>query len=511
VKLGEANSLTEERSGERISLKLDEEYRPLGFSADGEVSGELAFVGYGISASEKNYDDYKDINVTGKIAVALRFGPDGNDIHSDLYRFTSFRNKARVAREKGALALIMVDGTEDEIAKLAYDQSFASSGIPCISLKRSVLERWLKTLNKDLRQIQDTIKATRKSISFMFTDYSVKLKTEIIKVYSKSANVLGYLEGNDPKLKEQVVVLGAHFDHLGLGGVGSGSLAPDEHAVHNGADDNASGTSALLELAQKFASNKRSISRTLVFAGFTGEEMGLLGSTHYVSHPALPLSNTIAMLNLDMVGRMENNSVTIQGIGTSPKWKSLVSKWNIAPDTLTVKTVDDGAGPSDHASFYGKDIPVLFFFTSLHGDYHKPSDDWDKLNYAGEQKIVNYVYNLTNELQSSTDRPVFTKAQTTASPMGGGDGRGFSVTLGVTPDYGASAEGMKIGGTRANGPAEKAGLKAGDIITKLAGKKVLNIYDYMGVLGELKAGDVVEIEVLRGEQRMTFSTTMQKR
>jgi aminopeptidase YwaD len=404
-----------------------------------------------------------------------------------------------------------VDGTEDEISKLSYDQSFASSGIPCISLRKSILENWLEPTKKELKNIQDSLKANRLPSSFNIPNLKLSLATEVVKVHATSANVLGCLDGNDAKLKDQVVVLGAHFDHLGLGGPGSGSLAPDEKAIHNGADDNASGTSALLELAQKFSANKQLLTRTLLFSAFTGEELGLLGSAYYVANPTLPLKNTIAMFNLDMVGRMENNSVTVQGFGTSPAWRITVRKWNAAPDTLNIKAVEDGTGPSDHASFYGKDIPVLFFFTSLHSDYHKPSDDWEKLNYEGEQKIVRLVYNIASDIQNSAESPQFTKAQSTASPMGSGDGRGFTVTLGVTPDYGASAEGMKIGGTRANGPAEKAGLKSGDVITKLGGKKVLNIYDYMGVLGELKAGDVVEVEVMRDGNPMKFVATMQKR
>lgn len=512
VRLGAKNSFVVESSrGKKTAVKLDEEYRPLGFSSDGMVSGELVFVGYGISAEEKAYDDYKDIDVTGKIAVALRFGPDGNDLHSDLYRFTSFRNKARIAREKGAVALVIVDGTEDELVKLAYDQSFSGSGIPCVSMKRSVLEGWLKPLKKELQGIQDSIKANRRTQSFAITDVKATLETELIKIYSKSANVLGYYEGSDPQLQHEVVVMGAHFDHLGYGGPGSGSLAPDAHEVHNGADDNASGTSAMLELAQRFSSDRKSLTRTMLFAGFSGEEMGLLGSAHYVSKPYFPLDKTIAMFNMDMVGRMEKNTVTVQGFGTSPMWNELLQKWNSGDDTLTIKTVEDGVGPSDHSSFYSKDIPVLFFFTSLHSDYHRPSDDWEKLNYEGEQKIVRMIYDIANDIQRSNNRPQFTRAKTTAPPMGSGDGRGFTVTLGVTPDYGSTVEGMKISGTRANGAAEKAGLKSGDVITKLGGKKVLNIYDYMGILGELKAGDVVEIEVNRDGKLMTFTATMQKR
>ena len=221
------------------------------------------------------------------------------------------------------------------------------------------------------------------------------------------------------------------------------------------------------------------------------------------------------MINMDEVGRLKDNVLTVYGTGTSPEWTPLIRKHNTGStsmtDTFAIKPVPDGFGPSDHAQFYGKDIPVLFFFTGTHNDYHKPSDDWDKVNYEGEEKVVRYIYNIANDIQSKTEKPLFAKAQS-ASPMGGGgDSRGFTVTLGVIPDYGESGDGMKIGGTRPNGPAEKAGMKAGDLITKFAGKKVLNIYDYMAILGELKAGDVVEVEAVRDGKPMKFSVTMQKR
>jgi aminopeptidase YwaD len=250
----------------------------------------------------------------------------------------------------------------------------------------------------------------------------------------------------------------------------------------------------------------------MLFMGFSAEEIGTVGSQYYVNNPVFPLSKTVAMLNMDMVGRMKDNTITVSGVGTSPIWNDVVKKWNTGADTLTIKTSPEGFGPSDHAQFYGKDIPVLFFFSGTHADYHKPSDDWEKLNYDGEQRITKYVYAIANDIQSKAERPQFTKAAAPASTaMGGGDGRGFSVTLGVVPDYGATVEGMKIDGTRGGGPAEKAGLLAGDVITKFAGKKVLNIYDYMGILGSLKAGEIAEIEVLRDGKPMTFSATMQKR
>jgi hypothetical protein len=512
VKLGAANSfVATPRKGKPRSLKVDQDFRPLGFSSNTKVSGSVAFVGYGIVAPEQNYDDYTGIDVTGKIVAVLRYGPDGADMHSAFYKHAAYREKARIARDKGALAMILVDGTEDELLKLRYDQSFATSGIPCVAMQRSVLQSWLSLRKKDLKWIQDYIKEKKAPVNFELP-VKVTIETEVVKAMGRTANVVGYLEGNDPALREEVVVVGAHFDHLGYGGEGSGSMKPDAHEIHNGADDNASGTSGLLELAQKFSTERSSLTRSMIFIGFSAEEIGTIGSQYYVNHPSVPLAKTVAMLNLDMVGRLKENTLTVSGVGTSPMWNDLVRKHNVGPDTLTIKTSPEGFGPSDHAQFYAKDIPVLFFFTGTHGDYHKPSDDWDKLNYEGTQRVAKYVYAIARDLQSKTERPQFTKAAApTSTAMGGGNGRGFSVTLGVVPDYGATVEGMKIDGTRAGGPAEKAGLLAGDVITKLAGKKVLNIYDYMGILGGLKVGDVVEIEALRDGKTMKFSATLQKR
>ncbi len=512
VKLGAANSfVVSPKKGKPLSLKADQDFRPLGFSSNAKVSGSLVFAGYGITAPEKNYDDYKDIDVKGKVVVVLRYGPDGADMHSAFYKHAAYREKARIARDKGALAMILVDGTEDDLLKLRYDQSFATSGIPCVTMQRSILQSWMSLRKKDLKWIQDYIKEKKEPVNFELP-VNITLQTEVVKVMGRTANVVGYLEGNDAARKEEVVVVGAHFDHLGFGGEGSGSMKPDAHEIHNGADDNASGTSALIELAQKFSADRTSLARSILFIGFSAEEIGTVGSQYYVNNPSFPLTKTVAMLNMDMVGRLKDNTLTVSGVGTSPIWTDVVKKWNSGADTLNIKTSPEGFGPSDHSQFYGEDIPVLFFFTGTHTDYHKPSDDWEKLNYDGEQRIAKYVYAIAKDVQSKTDRPQFAKAGPTASTAtGAGDGRGFSVTLGVVPDYSATVEGMKIDGTRDGGPAEKAGLLAGDVITKFAEKKVVNIYDYMGILGGLKVGDVVEIEVLRDGKPMRFSATMQKR
>lgn len=515
VRLGEHNALS--FSGAKVpggakTLVPDKDFRPFGFTSNTTVSGPLAFAGYGITSPDTTYDDFARIDVKGKIVVVLRYSPDGTDPHSELNRVSSFRNKARTARDRGALGIILVTGPnddqDDDLVKLSFDQAFASSGIPVVCAKRSALDPLFAGSGWSFKALQDTIKATRKSVGFAFTGVTATLTTEVVKVNATTANVVGVLSGADPALKDQFLVLGAHMDHLGLGGQGSGSLMPDTVAIHHGADDNASGTAGLLELAQALAASKASLKRSLVFVFFSGEELGTLGSARYVSAPAFPLASTAAMVNMDMIGRLENRSLTVYGTGTSPAWNPLLEKYN-KDSAFALKLIPDGFGPSDHAQFYGKDIPVLFFFTGTHNDYHKPSDTWDKINYAGEEKVVRYVYAIVKDIDAG-NRPPFTKSAG-STPSGGGDTRGFKVTLGIVPDYTEGSEGMKIGGLRPGGAAEKSGMKSGDVIVKMGGKKIMNIYDYMGMLGELKAGDRIEVVVMRDGKPMTVIAEMEKR
>jgi hypothetical protein len=515
VRLGDSNHLAIIRPApaEPLVFVANQDFRPLAFSSSATVSGEILFAGYGISAPDSNYDDYQGLDVRDRVVVVLRYGPDGTDPQSPFAKYTSFRNKARVARDKGAAAIIFLNGPRDEqdddLLKLTYDQSFESSGIPALSMKRDVIERLIAPSGMNLRAIQDSIKASRKPVRISLGGTAARIQTDVRKVKARTANVAGLLKGNDTLLNSQVVILGAHFDHLGYGGRGSGSLVPDTIAIHPGADDNASGTSGLLELMEAFSAKRKELKRSILFLFFSGEELGTLGSGYYVNHPLVPLERSVAMVNMDMVGRLENSRLTVYGTGTSPVWAPLLSRFN-KDSSFTIKTIPDGFGPSDHSQFYGKDMPVLFFFTGTHNDYHKPSDTWEKINYAGEERVVRYVKRIVDAVDVMPERPAFARSQAPA-PASSGDTRSFSVTLGIIPDYAEGTEGMKIGGIRPNGPAEKAGLKAGDVITKMAGKKVLNIYDYMGLLGELKAGDVVEIEALRGGAIVTLKATMEKR
>jgi aminopeptidase YwaD len=333
-------------------------------------------------------------------------------------------------------------------------------------------------------------------------------------------NVIGILDGHDKMLRNEAIVIGAHYDHLGRGG--QDSLAANSTEIHHGADDNASGTAAIIEIARQFAKDK-SNKRTLIFIAFSGEEDGLFGSKYYVNNPVFPLDKTVAMINLDMVGRIKDDKLTIGGIGTASEWRSLVEAKNIRvprivpvssmPTVVGDKSFDlalneDGFGPSDHSSFYGKQIPVLFFFTGTHLDYHKPSDTFEKINYAGTAQIVAYVAAIVKEIDADPSRPTYTVAK---APANTGARTGFSISLGTIPTYADSTDGMLLDGVRENSPASKAGLKAGDKLIKLAGKDVKNVYDYTAIMGEMKADVEYEVVVVRGSETLTMKITPAKR
>ena len=516
VRAGAGNALSfrgKPVPGGVLAAAADRDFRPLGFTTNGTVSGGLVFAGYGISATDSSYDDFRNVDVSGKIVVVLRFSPDGSDPHGSLTQFSGFPVKTRTARDHGAAGFIVVTGPSDDaddaLMRLRFDQSFGNAGIPSVCAKRSLIEPLIAGSGWTLRAIQDSIKARRSPVAFPVAGVTATLTTDVEKLTTTTANVIGYLPGTDPALEDQVVVLGAHFDHLGMGGEGSGSLQPDTVAIHHGADDNASGTAGLLELAQAFASARTTLKRGLVFAFFSGEELGTLGSAYYVTHPPVPLSRTASMVNMDMVGRLRDRELTVYGTGTSPGWNALLAREN-ADSSFTIKNVPDGFGPSDHAQFYGKDVPVLFFFTGTHGDYHRPSDTWDKINYEGEEKVVRYVYRIAESIDENPDRPSFTRTASSSSGTGG-DTRGFRTTLAIIPDYNGGIEGMKISVVRPGGPAEKAGLKSGDIIVRMGDRKIVNIYDYMEMLGKLKGGDRVEIVVLRDGKPLTCTAEMAAR
>ncbi len=316
----------------------------------------------------------------------------------------------------------------------------------------------------------------------------------------KIPNVVGMVPGTT--LKDEYIVIGAHFDHLGYGGAHSGSLEMNSSAIHNGADDNASGIAGMLELASKLSSERKKIKRSLIFIAFNAEEQGIFGSKYFVKNSPVNTSNIITMINLDMIGRLNNLSLNISGTGTSPLFNNILDKIS-KKHYLNINKNPEGFGPSDHSSFYSNNIPVLFFFTGGHSDYHKPSDDWNKINSSGQKKIVDMIYDVVLEIDNNTKRPKFTEAgpKSMASP-----GRvKLKVTFGFMPSYSSTGKGLGVDGVRTEGPAGKAGLVKGDIILEINGEVVKDIYAYMGILEKLKPGESSEVKVLRNNNEITLT------
>jgi aminopeptidase YwaD len=510
VKLGR-NALTASDKLSKKSFVIDKDFRPFGFSMSGSVSGEVVFAGYGISAPQLQYDDYHGIDVKNKVVLVLRYSPKSDSLAGDFGPFAAIRYKVSKAKELGALAVLIVtgpaDSEEDDLMRLSFDPSSGSAGIIAVNVTRHMADELLTSAGTSIKMLQETILQTGKPRSQALTGTSVAMEIALEEVRRETHNVVGFLEGGDTKLKDEVIVIGAHFDHLGYGGEGSGSLRPDTIAIHNGADDNASGTAGLLELAQYFASRNDELKRSLLFIGFSAEELGLLGSAHFVKNPTVPLERIVTMLNMDMIGRLNNRTLIVYGIGTSPGFEALVNSHN-SDSLFVLKLNRDGFGPSDHSSFYAKQIPVFHFFTDLHSDYHRPSDDWDRVNYEGMADVVRYVKAIALDLNRADARPPYVAVE---PPRPAGSGRSSGVYVGTVPDFGESTNGMKISGVREGSPAAKAGLQGGDVIVKFGNVEIKNIYDFTYALGEYRPGDEVDVVFKRGDETKTVQVKLERR
>lgn len=487
------NALSISHGKKEHVLKVQKEFIPLGISDTGMANCSIVFAGYGISSPADNYDDYAGIDVKNALVIVLRGAPEQDSPHGNLTQFAGLRSKAMTAKEKGARALLCISGSQfsDSLMPLRFEQGGKVDGMLILNALTSTVEAHLPELK--VTSLENEIKSSKKPASKIIADHSVNIHVSLSEKKVQTSNVIGYISGTDPSKKNEVIVIGAHFDHLGWGGEGSGTLASTkESAIHHGADDNASGTAGMIETAEAIAKNP--LKRPVMFIGFTAEERGLLGSAHFVKNPTIGLDSIAMMINMDMIGRLKDGKLNIGGIGTSSQFKTIVdSIGKLHP--LSLSFTEDGFGPSDHASFYGKEKPVLFFFTGLHGDYHRPSDTWEKINYDGESTIVQMVMQTLAAIDAKNQKPDYIKVKSSAQP---GQAMSFKVSLGITPDYSDHPKGMRITGVREGGAGEKAGLLADDIIVKLGSTVIKNVYDYTFALGKFKAGDSTNVTVLRG-------------
>ncbi len=514
-------------SGKGLDAEPKTDFTPLAIGSGGTLADvPVVFAGYGITAKDRalklDYDDYADLEVKGKAVLILRHEPPpekDDKPFADKWPsdYATFRHKATNAFQHGAAAVLLVNdlaglkGEKDELLGFAVAGPETNSTIPFLMLTRALADRLLADAGQPtLEELEQQIAADRKPHSRALTDWTLRVRVNIERKTIETKNVVGVLEGAGP-LADETIVVGAHYDHLGHGGLMSGSLAFLSKDIHNGADDNASGTAMILEMARRLARRSDPLPRRVVFIAFSGEERGLKGSHYYVEHPLFPLKSTVIMVNFDMVGRLnDKNELTIYGTGTTPGIDDLVDALGKSSG-FTIKKIAEGFGPSDQQSFYIKDIPVLFAFTGTHRDYHRPSDDIEHINFTGMARIADLTEVLLLDLVRRPQRPEFVKVER----KGGGNhdvGRvAVSAYLGSIPSYDDDVKGVKLDGVREGSPAEKGGLKGGDIVVGFGGKPIATIYDYTENLGRYKPGDTVEIIVKRDGKETTLRVTLGRR
>lgn len=488
---------------------LKEDWYPISFSDNASFSGEIVFVGYGISAKNIDYDDYKDVDVSGKAVIILIDSAEGRPKISQFKEYSELKYKVSNAKSKGAAAVIFVKDqgdSADVFLPLSMVRFFKSNNIPVIQASRTSISKFFPR-DKQLYVVEQKIIKNLKPNSFPIPNSSININVDLEIIETNVPNVLAMVKGTDKVLSDEYIVVGAHFDHLGWGGVNS--LYRGKSAqIHNGADDNASGTSVLLELADRISKNP--LKRSVIFFAINCEEMGLLGSNYYARNPLVPLEKTVFMLNLDMVGRMQDNKMNIIGTGSSPYFSQLIDSI-AAIDNLIISKSVDPYGASDHTSFYSNNVPVMFFFTGLHSDYHLPGDNFEKLNFDGMLKVADFSIKVLDSIGNKDIKPEYILVKMDQKEMGAKAGAGNGAWFGIVPNFEDNHLGFKISGTSTGSPAEKAGLKNGDIITKFGEKVINNLYDLTYAIRDHSPGDVIVVELLRDGKLLKFNVELAKR
>jgi hypothetical protein len=510
-----------------VPLELGRDFTPLAAGGSGAFDLPLAFLGYGITAPQEEYDDYASLDAKGHAVVVLRHEPQQDNPHSVFEgnqnsRYAALSRKIANASEHEAAGVIFLndavavkreqeaiqrrDSAEldaDGDALMAFDRAGDGSEarrMPILHLRRAAVEAMLESaFGKPLAEVEAAIDEELTPHSLELSGWRIRGQTAIERESTTAKNVLAVLPGKGPHADE-VVVLGAHYDHLGMGG--TNSAAPGVEAIHHGADDNASGTAALVEVARQLAA-RGPFPRTILFAAFSGEERGLLGSAHYTANPALPLEKTVAMVNLDMVGRLADEKLIVHGTGTGEGLEALVDRL-LDGRGFEVTKEPGGFGPSDHASFYAKKIPVLHLFTGSHEDYHRPTDTAEKINYDGMVRIAAFVADVVAELAEVSEPPAYVQVASTQFAGGGGDRPYF----GSIPDFATNAEGYAISGVAKDSPAARGGLEGGDLIVRLGESAVKGLEDFDNALRKYRGGDAVPVVVRRGGQEVTLEVTL---
>lgn len=488
------------------TFELGNDYEPLFFSANKSFSGGLAVAGYGmtIESDSLKWDDYQKSRADNQWVLILDGVPAHLQASKEAKKYSDIRSKVlnAIDHHAGGILIVTPDFNTKGAARAAmFDKNSAPYSVPVLKIGQKTADL---ILDKKLSfsEIENKIKQSQQPF-FQVTDVSVKGEASVLPKITMTRNIAGMVPGNDPGLAEEVIVVGAHYDHIGFGGPGSGSRMPDTTAVHYGADDNASGVAAVIELARKFSREKKN-KRPIIFVAFTAEEFGLIGSKAFVAEPPVSLKKANAMFNFDMVGRLDTaRELTVGGVGTARETQALVDS---LVKGFKVKISKEGYGPSDHASFYGENIPVIYFTTGVHDQYHTPKDTYDRINLAGEEQIIESAYRLISAVANRDQRLTY---QESGPKQGNQTRTDLKVSLGIIPDFaGSEKEGMRIDGVTPGKPASKAGLQKGDIIVAIDGKKVGSIYDYMARMKAYSPGDIITVDVMRGGDKKVFLVTL---
>jgi Tol biopolymer transport system component len=494
-----------------------EDWVPFGFSSSGRFAGDLVFTGYGIQAEPLGFTELEGLDLQDKVALVLRYEPQEKDDDSMFAgrrpsRWSALRYKVHQLRERGAAAVIFAAGPlqdegSDRLPVLRNDGPESPAGIPAVQVKMSVAQDWLAASGIDLESFQREVDRDLQPRSRVVAGRTVAGVISLEANYAGTDNVAALLPGKG-SLADEVVVIGAHYDHLGYGG--SSSMRPNEKAIHNGADDNASGTVAVLHAAASMVQRLAAAEahRTVLFALFSAEESGLAGSSHMVENFPFAVEKVVGMINLDMVGRLRDDTLVALGSESAAQWDAALDRIG-AEAGLTVSHRGDGYGPSEQTSFYARKIPVLHFFTGTHQQYHTPEDDPGTINAEGAVKVVAMTAAVGEALALGSLNPEYAPAS--AAPVMGGDSRGYGAYLGTVPDYRAmeAAEGgVLLGDVRPGGPADLAGIRGGDTIVAMAGTTIDNLYDMTYALQDNKPGETIDVVVLRSGERLTLRATL---
>ena len=488
--------------------------RALSFSDNGAVFGDVVFAGYGLVVPDSQnfgYDSYAGLDVKDKIVVVLRYFPEDADqkTRGILARYADLRYKAQAARQRGAKGMIVVTGPRSPnaggVVPMSFDTAIAGSGIVAVSLSGDAAAPIFAAAKKNLEAVQKELDSGNPHVAgFAIPGFQMSIEAKIVREQQTGHNVVAYLPASTPTtgVSKPWIVIGAHYDHLGRGGAGN-SLADKDQAnqIHHGADDNASGTAAVLEIAEAISKQPRK--RNLVVAFWSGEELGLLGSNAFVNKPPVANDQVAAYLNFDMVGRVNDNKLTVQATGSSATWPKLLEQANVAAGfDLTLQ--EDPYQPTDVSSFNSVSVPSLAFFTGAHQEYHKPSDTADKINYDDLDRVVEFAAAIVRRLMDTSDAPLFTKVE---QKMETGGRTGLRLFTGTIPDYATDVKGLLLGGVIGGGPAEQAGLQKGDVIIEIAGQSITNIYDYTYALELLKIGQPAKVVYMRGSEKRETTLT----